>query len=161
MIKLLDNINTAELLTCYLNLEKNIVWSHMGHSGKQSGLQYKDNEEPWSSATGRSKGKEISYLKINDLFSNTIFERIINDYKLKRTRLMWLNPKSCYSMHKDTTPRVHIPLITDPQCYFVFKDGIVEHLAIGYVYWIDTRINHTAINCSEQARLHLVGIVET
>lgn len=62
--------------------------------------------------------------------------------------------------HADTTPRVHIPLITNPQSWFIFKNGMTINLDVGKVYWLDTRREHTAINGSDDWRLHLVGVVE-
>jgi hypothetical protein len=63
-------------------------------------------------------------------------------------------------MHYDKNPRIHIPLLTNPECYFVFKNGMIQHLEVGSSYWVDTRLHHTFINCSAQKRLHLVGVVE-
>ena len=74
---------------------------------------------------------------------------------------MWMGGKSCYSMHRDQTPRLHIPLVTNPQCYIVFQKGQVEHLTTGSVYWVDTRLEHTAMNGSDVDRLHLVGSIES
>jgi hypothetical protein len=105
---------------------------------------------------------ELTYNQLNPYFKDTIFEKLIVDYKLYRTRLMWVNKMSCYSIHKDSTPRIHIPLVTNPECYFVFKDDAsFIHMETGHVYWADTRKNHTFINCSEMERLHLVGVVES
>ena len=73
---------------------------------------------------------------------------------------MWVGPYACYSMHRDSTPRVHIPLITNSECYFVFKHGIIKHLESGQVHYTNTTIKHTFMNCSDQYRLHLVGAVE-
>lgn len=159
MIKLLNSIDVSSILDCYKKLETDIKWVE-SNKGKQAGLQYKDNEDVWSSAVGRNHGNELSYIKLNPIFKNTIFESIINEYNLKRTRLMWVDPFRCYSMHQDTTPRIHIPLITNPECYFLFKLGRLHYLDTGSVYWVNTKLKHTFVNCSEKSRLHLVGIVE-
>lgn len=161
MIKVLDQIDSAMLLTEYLKLEEKIVWTEMGHKGKQTGLQFKEGEDPWTSAVGRSTGNELACDVLNPYFSNTVFEDIINKYKFKRTRLMWVGPYACYSMHKDETQRVHIPLVTNLDCYFIFKGRAPTHLKINNVYQTDTRLVHTFINCSEKPRLHLVGAVQT
>jgi hypothetical protein len=63
-------------------------------------------------------------------------------------------------MHKDETPRIHIPLITNLECYFVFRTGAIINLKQDYVWWVDTRRIHTFMNCSSVPRLHLVGVVE-
>ena len=160
MIKILEKINEQLILDSFNLIEKNIVWTSYDNKSKQAGLQYKDNEDPWSSAVGKSTGEELSYKNINPLFKDTIFEELINKYNLLRTRLMWVSPYSCYSMHRDETPRIHIPLITNPECYFVFQKGIISNLKQGNVWWVDTRMLHTFMNCSDLPRLHLVGIVE-
>jgi hypothetical protein len=159
MIKVLKAIDINLLLESYSKIECDMVWTEYGHKGKQTGLQYYNNEDPWTSAVGISQGRELEYNRLNPFFKNTIFEEIIKEYNLKRSRLMWVYPFACYSMHIDTTPRIHIPIITNLECYFVFKNGSMEHLEIGSSYWVDTRLPHTFINCSEHKRLHLVGVV--
>lgn len=160
MIKILKSINEQAVLESYNCIEEKLVWTNYGHKGRQTGLQYKDSEDVWTSAVGKSQGEELKYTAINPFFKDTIFEQLINDYDLKRTRLMWVGPYACYSMHEDETPRIHIPLITNPECYFLFKSGAMTNLRKGYVWWVDTRLTHTFINCSEHPRLHLVGVVE-
>jgi hypothetical protein len=160
MIKLLSNIDVNLLLNEYSRVEKDIQWTNYGHKGKQSGLQYAMNEDPWSSAVGKGKGQEINYNNLNPFFKNTIFEEVINQHQLLRTRLMWVGPYACYSMHKDQTPRIHIPLMTNTECYFVFKHGLISHLSAGSVYCVDTTKFHTFMNCSDSHRLHLVGVIE-
>lgn len=135
-------------------------WTEYGTKSRQAGLQYKDGEDPWTSAVGKSQGQETSYTNLNPFFKDTIFNEIVVKYDLKRTRLMWVGPWSCYSMHTDNTPRIHIPLITNPECYFVFMNGLVKHMKPGAAYWTDTTQRHTFMNCSERPRLHLVGVVE-
>lgn len=160
MINSIDNIDIESLLEAYYQIENTIQWTDFGHKGKQAGLQFKDNEDPWTSAVGRSKGNDVSYTILNPNFKNTVFETLIDRYKLKRTRLMWVNPFACYSMHIDNTPRIHVPLITNANCYFVFKSGLIKNLAKGLIWHVDTRYPHTFMNCSEFPRLHLVGIVD-
>ena len=160
MIKVLRQIDIHPLLQSYNQLEKNMVWTDYGHKGRQVGLQYKDGEDHWSSAVGRSRGQELTYNNLNPYFKDSIFEDIINEFKLSRTRLMWVGPYACYSMHVDSTSRIHIPLITNTECYFVFKSGTLKHMSTGSVYWTDTTKQHTFMNCSNQDRLHLVGVVE-
>jgi hypothetical protein len=155
----IDIIDVDPILNSFFKLDSGIVWTNYP-LGKQTGLQYKINEDHWTSAVGKSQGKELEYTELNPFFKDTIFETIINRYNLKRTRLMWINPKSCYSLHQDETPRIHIPLITNPECYFLFNPGSLLHLPINSVWWVNTKLKHTFLNCSEESRLHLVGIVE-
>ena len=153
----IDTIDTDYILN-ELNTIENIVWTDFSQ-GRQVGLQYKLGEDPWTSAVGESQGNETQYIELNPFFKNTIFETIIKKYNLKRTRLMWVNEKSCYSLHSDETPRIHIPLITNPECYFLFNPGSLHHLTAGSVWWVNTKLRHTFLNCSNHSRLHLVGVV--
>ena len=158
MIKVLEDLDITPLLECYKNLEDNIQWSEFP-TGKQVGIQHRKDCDPWSDAVGQpdSRGwKEEMF--INQFFKNTPFEYYINKYKIRRTRLMWIKPHSCYSMHRDYTPRLHIPIITNPDCYFVFKKEGLFNMPVGHIYWVDTTKEHSAMNCSNEWRLHLLGI---
>jgi hypothetical protein len=159
MIKnVIDTIDVSNFLNALNDLD-NIMWTDY-IQGRQTGLQHKLGEDPWTSGVGKSQGNELEYTELNPLFKNTIFETIIEKYSLKRTRLMWVNSKSCYSLHSDKTPRIHIPLITNSECYFLFKSDSLHHLTAGSVWWVNTRLIHTFLNCSDHPRLHLVGVVD-
>jgi hypothetical protein len=162
MINTIGSINSTSLVTAYENLEADIQWTDYGQKGRQTSLQYRLGEDPWTSSVGKNHGPETEYSYLNPFFKDTEFEEVIVKYNLLRSRLMWVHPFSCYSMHIDRTPRVHVPLITNPACYFVLnatKDPVIKHLPVNSVYWVDTRRLHTFINCSDQPRLHLVGVV--
>lgn len=159
MIENLGPIDINLLLECYTRLEPEIQWSDYTDK-RQTSVQYIEGGDIWLSAVGKSKGRELEYDKLNPLYAGTIFEAIIKQFNLKRTRLMWVSARSCYSMHSDTTPRVHVPIITYPDSYFVFKHKPPLHLSLGSIYRVDTRLPHTFMNCSENPRLHLVGAIE-
>ena len=158
MVIKIGNININNILSSFEKLNKDIIWGDVEHIGKQSGLQYKKGENPWLSSVGKKKNMDLEYTEINPFFKNTIFEDIIKKYDLKRTRLMWMTPKSSYSIHTDAYARLHIPLITNKECFFIFKEGIQFHLSVGHVWWVNTKLNHTYLNFSDNSRLHLVGV---
>lgn len=163
MINLLQKIDITQIKDDYLALEDKIHWTKHGTKGLQTGLQFKPGDDPWTSATGSRQYSEVAYSNLNPFFKDTYFEDIINQFNLLRTRLIWINPYSCYSLHRDEHPRVHIPLVTNSECYFVFHEAdysSITHLAAGNVYWVDTRKCHTFMNCSDADRLHLVGVVK-
>ena len=158
LVTKLEDIDINPILKEYNLIEQVLQWTDYGHKGKQVGLQYKSNEDIWTSAVGRSQGNEHLYTNLNPFFRGTIFEKLINKYELKRTRLMWVGPYACYSMHVDETARLHIPLITNPECYFIFNNGEITNMPAGSVYIADTTHKHTFANCSPHSRLHLVGV---
>ncbi len=79
-------------------------------------------------------------------------------WKIYRSRIMVMHPRTCYSIHRDLSPRLHIALKTRPQAKFLFTDPaeLVHIPADGYVYWVDTTHEHTAINASTEHRWHLL-----
>lgn len=72
-----------------------------------------------------------------------------------RVRIMRMRPRLCYSWHRDLTPRIHIPLITHPDNFMVINNESM-HLYRGTYWWTDTTKFHTAMNCSDKDRFHMV-----
>ena len=160
---IISQIDHLEVLTEYNKLEPRLVWTEQSVKGRQYGLQYAENEDPGSSALGMLKPyrREEEYRFVNPLIQDTLFEKLIKEYKMYRTRIMWINPYSCYSIHKDTSKRIHIPLITNSECLFVFPDiPKLIHLPVGKIYVVDTTKHHSFCNFSDTARLHIVGCVD-
>lgn len=160
-IKILDSFSSDELKEEYLKIEDELIWYYAGNQGKQTCLQTR----PWKPLGLDGCGKTddnsliVDYNQLNPLVSGTIWERLITKFNLYRTRLMWINPKSCYSIHADTSPRIHFPIITNPDAQFYFNPNGFTYLMPNVVYWVDTRLNHSFVNFSDHHRLHLVGCV--
>ena len=160
-IRRLVEIDLEEIRKQYDLLENGITWVEF-QKGKQTSLQYREGEDPWTSSTGKSRGNESSFDNLNPYFKNSIFDFYIKKYNLIRSRLMWINPGSCYSMHVDETKRIHVPIYTNKDAYLVFKESPPEHMPAGYIYLADTTKEHTAMNCSmTEPRLHFVGAVKS
>lgn len=85
----------------------------------------------------------------------------LSEYRIVRTRLMYMLPRTCYSIHSDPYPRIHLPVVTNSQCLMIFpEDNSIEHMpADGTSFYVDTTKKHTFVNCSEVPRVHLVGVV--
>lgn len=125
---------------------------------EQISLQVSENNE---SAEGRSvdlnrSEKDFNVFAYDLPYTNSIISKL----KMYRTRVMRMNPRSCYSYHKDPSPRIHIPLITNDKCFFVVEDEIIRLPADGNHYTIDTTKMHTFVNASFEDRLHIVGCVD-
>ena len=84
---------------------------------------------------------------------------IIKDLKMYRTRVMILKPRTCYTYHKDTTKRIHIPLVTNDKCFFIINSIVKQYPADGNYYVVDTTQMHTAINASKEDRIHIIGVI--
>lgn len=86
-------------------------------------------------------------------YTNSIMEEL----GLYRTRLLRLEPRQNYTYHKDPTKRLHIPIKTSKDCFFIIEDEVHRYPDDGRAVIIDTTKKHTAVNASKVDRIHLVG----
>ena len=84
--------------------------------------------------------------------------RSLSDFPIGRIRFLGLNPKSCYSWHRDPDLiRYHIPLKTFHEAFFVVDEGVFRMPNEGSLYTIVSTKPHTAINAAfNRRRVHLV-----
>lgn len=122
-----------------------------------------DNDEPFY-----GEGRNIPGTNLSDWsfwkpgFEDGLLISILGDYanlNFGRIRIMRCPPHRCYSWHRDLTPRLHIPLITTRKSMLVVENE-VKHLTKGNLWWVDTRVYHTAFNGSEADRYHIVYEVD-
>jgi hypothetical protein len=138
-----------------------ILWdSTTGRYQHQLSLQT-NGDNDWQSGTGKREGQdEAQWDKLHPNLVGTWWEGFLTSFPFKvyRARLMTMYPRTCYSIHTDMTPRVHIPIVTHRQARFIFTDPpILRHLpADGSVWWVDTTKEHSAMNGSLIDRIHLV-----
>ena len=99
------------------------------------------------------KETDFTYLLFDMPYTNSI----INNLNLCRTRIMNLKYKTCYSYHQDLTKRIHIPLVTNENCWIIIEKEVKHYPADGNWYEINTTKKHTAVNASWEDRIHLVG----
>jgi len=93
----------------------------------------------------------------NFIFDIPYTNSLIQKYNMRSSRIMCLDPKQCYTWHKDQSPRIHFPLITDNRCLFVLEDKAF-HMEINHAHYVDTRKMHTALNGTKDlCRYHIVG----
>ena len=104
--------------------------------------------------------EEQRYCHTNSKIKNSLLDELIQKHNGFRTRIMLMPPRQCYSIHADPTPRIHIPIITNDQCWMIWpKHNTCKQLQTGLVHWTDTRQPHTFINGSTSNRLHIVMCV--
>ena len=126
------------------------------------------NQNDYRSGIGKSSARtpewERSFCHLQPMFKDTAIAEYLDwlEVPVYRTRIMLSRPKTTYSIHKDYSPRLHLPLVTNDQCFFLFTqpEKLIHMPADGRTYWVDTRLHHTFLNGSVFDRLHLVMIVE-
>jgi hypothetical protein len=118
--------------------------------------------DDWAEGTGsRPNTSETQWDKLHPSLAGTWWETDFFPslpWKVYRTRIMTMEGRRCYSIHKDDNPRLHIALKTSGQARFIFTNPpeIIHIPADGHVWWVDTRNEHTAINGSIEPRVHLL-----
>ena len=120
----------------------------------------KGQEDPYYGCNHFRDLKHIEFEFREELWPEIPYTNsILKELKIHRTRLMRLLPQTCYSYHKDTSQRVHIPLITNENCFIIVDDILKRYPADGSSYLINTTKMHTAVNASSEERWHIVGCV--
>lgn len=127
-----------------------------------------DSKEDWLVGTGPGIGKTPEWERTFDKLQPSLVGTPLDEYlqwlsvPVYRTRIMLSKEKGCYSVHRDFSPRLHLPLVTNNQCNFLFTDPLeMFHMpADGRTTWVDTKFPHTFFNGSNDKRLHLVMIVK-
>jgi len=126
----------------------------------QSTMENADPHTEWDVGTGSGlnlKTKEQNF--IYPLFPEAkLINHYINEFGMFRTRVMKLQSRKVMSVHKDKTPRIHIPISTNDGCRMMVGNQCYT-LEAGKMYWTDTRLEHTAFNGGEYPRIHIVGCV--
>ena len=126
------------------------------------------DQDDYRAGIGKSSAKtadwERSFCHLQPMFRGSAIAEYLDwlEVPVYRTRIMLSRPKTTYSIHRDYSPRLHLPLITNDQCFFLFTrpEKLIHMPADGRTYWVDTRLHHTFLNGSVFDRLHLVMIVE-
>ncbi len=120
--------------------------------------------EDWKTGIGKidqlDTQDETLYKYIQPSLKGTQLEQLIQSHNSFRTRIMIMPARHCYSIHRDLTPRIHIPIVTSSQAWMVwpFESGC-HRLSEGFAYWTDTTKNHTFLNGGTESRIHLVMCV--
>lgn len=132
-------------------------------------IQCIDHEkEDWFTGTGTAPYNSNRWAKqfccLQPSLVGTAIEDYINwlDLPVYRTRIMVMRPKTAYSVHSDSSPRIHLPVTTNKHCFFIFKDPaeLIHMPAAGSSYAVDTRETHSFMNGGDDIRIHIVSAID-
>jgi hypothetical protein len=141
---------------------------------QQLSVTHSQTDSGWFSSVGPLFNYDLNvfdrfthdFAILNQHFHGTYMETVIDAVKAQavidnvnigRIRFMYLQPKTCYTLHRDVEEfRYHIPIDTNPRCFFVNADKIERMVTVGRLYRFKTNEMHTAVNASDQTRIHLV-----
>ena len=153
--KVIDEVNKVKVAL-------NKSWKNIEQVGLQA---HKPNLDPLQqpyecyASVGRMTKLQYpeTYFKY-PLWELPTINRLMEKYGMVRTRIMQSGPKTCLTLHQDMTKRIHIPLITNQNCFMMIEDKIYR-LKAGKVYLTNTTLKHTAVNASDSSRVHIVGCI--
>ena len=121
-------------------------------------------ENPLHDGVSADPDEEMLYKVINAEFRGTYFEEILTGlpFPFGRTRILRVPPQKCYPVHTNHSIRYHLALNTHVGAFIVYPEvGKVYHIpADGYLYRMDARVPHTAVNCGPLTRAHMVIITD-
>jgi len=165
-----SKINHSKLIDDFKALNENVLFDSI--TGQIS-ITSIEGDNDWTCSVGKIHmltKPERFYCVLNKMLAGSEFEKVVKAYpEFYRWRLMQLGPRQIYSIHSDSNgngkknKRLHIPLVSNPNCYMMFIDDDINkpsmyHLAVGNVYEVNTTGRHTAFNCGLHNRVHLVGV---
>lgn len=130
-------------------------------------LQYDriTGDTSWLNAWGADKtARERYFDTVQPNLIGTEIHRLFDSINLPivRTRIFAIDAMTVgYTPHRDTTFRIHIPIVTEPGNNFYSyepSERICDFMpADGTVYLVDTTRTHTFKNLSNMKRIHIVG----
>ncbi len=126
---------------------KGIYWTKPDSSGKES-VRAKRIDET----------KYTEFVKdLEDTYFKEVYDILSKKFKLGRVRILLKEPRSTLSWHRDSEPRLHIPIITNPGCIMVIEE-IAKHLPADGSAWVTNNMKyHNFFNGGEEDRIHLVA----
>ena len=154
-------------------LEQTPLWPN-----QQISLTSVTGNDDWDCSIGKIadlKHKESDVTVINnsikDRYIGQLIESLAPNYC--RWRIMNKARRTCYSVHNDGSEhiiRLHIPVITNDQNFLMFytqqplasdtgTDISIKHynLQVGNAYLMRTNYLHSAVNFSNEDRIHIVA----
>jgi hypothetical protein len=160
--KLNVQIDLPKLLQLYQHAEAHFPWTD-SFPTLQSGISVapgKKDDLLGCCGGNFTEEQEHLYNQLHSFYQDSYISELSSLLHLKIFRLRWmkLSEKSCYSFHKDWSKRLHIPIITSKDSYFLFQNPLeLAQLEENHAYVVDTTRVHTAINTGSCARVHLIA----
>lgn len=152
--------HTIDLNRMRLETDK-ILWQPEHNCYKDQFALQTDGTADWNSSLGSKPGAdEAIWDKLHPELVGTWWEDFFAElpFKVYRSRLMTMHKRSCYSIHVDRTPRLHIAIKTHWHARFIFTNPpAIQHItADSHIWWVDTTKEHSAMNGSLVDRIHFV-----
>ena len=121
MVRLLGNVENFESLKKEV---LDLVVNKLTDENQISLQNLSEEEDDWycgiGTATKLKNSNESDYKFIQPSLRGSLIESVIKKHGAYRARIMNLRPRSCYSLHADYSFRIHIPIVTNYQCWMTW-----------------------------------------
>ena len=155
--KVIDTVDIDKIKQELSTIEHKQTYSLQGKYKDDDPTKYIIPANSSKNAWERSPKNQVAKDLVVPLFDLPYVNSLMNKFKIGYGRLCFLQSKTCYTYHKDISKRIHIPIETNDQCFFVLDDEVIRLPADGSVYEVDTTKMHTFVNGSMSTRTHIVG----
>ena len=153
----IDTVDLDKIQKELANIKFTNTYALQGTAKDQDPLKYIIPDDGSINAWERSP-KSITAKDLTvPLFDVPYINSLIKKFRIGYSRVLILESKRCYTLHKDISKRIHIPIETNDRCFFVLDDEVIKMPADGSVYEVDTTKMHTFVNASPTPRIHIVG----
>jgi hypothetical protein len=89
-------------------------------------------------------------------YTRSVVSSIMSQYEFNSVTYRMIMPNTCYNWHVDTGKLcLHIPLVTNVGCRFVYDTRSFNMPADGTIYIVNNERPHTFINAGGEPRVHL------
>ncbi len=146
-----DGYKTYEAIGMQYADESNPLYDAVQQTAFVGGGAVQEYRKPMRYTEQNEIGKEFGF--VYDLFSDL-------GIGLERGRVLKANPGHRHSDHLDYDIRIHLPVITNPDCQMVYGDNQYHMPADGYIYLINGFRLHHFFNHGTTERVHLVWLIQ-
>lgn len=97
--------------------------------------------------------------RIKDEYKDTIWEELLTTLRVSNhgeARIIKLDIERCYTMHADIDDRWHLALTKDKNFLVDLENLKMHSTRLGYWYYMNTGVLHSAVNFSDNPRYQLV-----
>jgi len=121
---------------------------------------YTLSDQDWAESKIQTK-LCIYYFEWKEFTKNMLYTRSVIDYlkqfmPFNSVYYRYVHSNTCYNWHVDKMQTcLHIPLVTNEGCKFVYDDAVFSMPADGSVYIVNNGKHHSFMNGGTQSRLHI------
>lgn len=103
------------------------------------------------------QNNEFMYTVFDNIpYTKHVIDMVSEIFTFDSVNYRYIMPNTAYNWHFDTGSNcLHIPLITNEGCWFVFANKSFSMPSDGSLYTVNNSRHHTFVNAGKEPRLHM------